>query len=202
MKVIGLTGGVGSGKSLVAQVMQAEFGARLLLADELGQAVMKPGTEGFNEIVRHFGERILQPEGTLDRNALADIIFHEEKEREAVNAIIHPLVLAEMKREIERLRNSEAIVVLESAILFESGCSSLCDEVWYVHVPMVLRRMRLSESRGYSPEKTEAIMQKQLSEQEFLARSDKVLENDGTPEMLCAKIRKLLTSEADAAEAD
>lgn len=192
MKVIGLTGGVGSGKSLVAQKMEEELGAVLLIADELGRAAMEPGTDSFERIVRRFGEELVLPDGTLDRNRLAGIIFQDAAARRAVNEIIHPVVKACMAQEISRRKNEEGLLVLETAILFESGCDALCDEIWYVRVPASLRQKRLQESRGYSPEKSQAIMAGQLEEQEFLRRCDKVLENDSTPQALSGKIRSLL----------
>ncbi len=192
MKVIGLTGGVGSGKSLVAQKMEEELGAVLLIADELGRAAMEPGTDSFERIVRRFGEELVLPDGTLDRNRLAGIIFQDAAARRAVNEIIHPVVKAYMAQEISRRKNEEGLLVLETAILFESGCDALCDEIWYVRVPASLRQKRLQESRGYSPEKSQAIMAGQLEEQEFLRRCDKVLENDSTPQALSGKIRSLL----------
>jgi dephospho-CoA kinase len=189
MKVIGLTGGVGSGKTIVARMLQEECGAILLITDELGHKVMEPGQEGYEKIRNHFGEKILAEDGQIDRAALAEIIFQKEEERQALNHIIHPQVIRYVEEFIENKKGEEGVIVLESALLYESGCHALCDSVWYVHVSERCREKRLIENRHYSKEKIAGIMEKQLEEKEFLDRSDVVIENDGTMEQLREAVR-------------
>lgn len=192
MKVIGLTGGVGSGKSLVAQMLAEECHAGLLITDELGHVVMEKGTEAFREIVKYFGDGILGADGRIDRAVLAERVFGDEPARQKLNAVIHPAVLRYVEEYIACRGQKAGTIVLESALLFESGCDRFCDCIWYVHVAEGLRRQRLRENRGYSEEKTAAIMERQLSEAEFLRRSDVVLENNGSVEELRHQVRQKL----------
>lgn len=190
--VIGLTGGVGSGKSLVAQMLCEACGASLLIADDLGRVVMEPGTCGFDRIVAHFGRQVVKPDGTLDRKLLSDIVFREEPEREALSGIVHPLVIEYIKKYVQERKHRGGVIVLESAILFESGCDRFCDEIWYVSVSDEIRKQRLADHRGYSEQKTQSIIAKQMSREEFLRRCDVVIENNGTTQELRQAIEKAL----------
>lgn len=190
MKVIGLTGGVGSGKSLAAQLLKEEFHARLLISDNLGHVAMEPGSAGYQQILKRFGKGILSEDGSINREALAAVIFQDEEARKDLNGIIHPVVLDYIKKYIDKRKEQQGIIILESAILFESGCTAFCDEIWYVRVSPEIRKRRLAENRGYSEEKSASIMEKQLSEKEFLARCQVVIENNGTKEELLEQIRQ------------
>ena len=192
MKVIGLTGGVGSGKSLVAELLSGEYGAHLLIADDLGHVVMEPGTEGFADIVAKFGDGVVREDGTLDRELLARKIFEDDQARRDLDEIIHPAVIRYIEEFIHSRREERGMIVLESAILFESGCDRFCDSIWYVHVSDRVREQRLAENRGYSLEKSQAIMKKQLSEQDFLRKCDLVIENNGTVEELRETLRHMM----------
>lgn len=188
MYVIGLTGGVGSGKSLAAQLLAEKRNAELLITDELGHRVMEKGQSCYEEILDHFGKEILDPRGEIDRAKLAQKVFGDEEERNWLNQRIHPAVIDYVGKYIAERKQQEGVIVLESALLFESGCDRLCDEVWYIFVSEEIRRKRLAESRGYSQEKITAILKRQLSEEEFQKRSDIVIRNDGTPEELERRI--------------
>lgn len=190
MKVIGLTGGVGSGKSLAAQLLKELFHAQLLIADNLGHVAMEPGTTGYKQIIIRFGEGVLLEDGRINREALAAVIFQDEQARKDLNGIIHPMVLEYMEKYIQERKNQEGLIILESAILFESGCHNLCDEIWYVRVSEEVRKQRLAKNRGYTEEKSTSIMAKQLSEEEFLSRCDVIIENNGTKEELESQIRE------------
>lgn len=184
MYVIGLTGGVGSGKSEAARLMSEMFCARLLISDELGHIAMEPGRDSYHKIVERFGQEIVGEDGQIDRGKLADTIFGDDVARRDLNAIIHPEVIAYIWDYIDQRKQQEGIIILESAILFESDCDCFCDEIWYVYVSEQKRRQRLAESRGYSRDKTDAIMANQLSEEDFRDKCDVVLVNDGTLEEL------------------
>ncbi len=190
MKVIGLTGGVGSGKSLAAQILKEEFHARLLITDNLGHVAMELGSVGHQKIVQRFGEEILLEDGSINREALAAVIFRDEEARKDLNGIIHPLVLEYIENYIQDRKDQRGIIVLESAILFESGCDKFCEEIWYVSVSEEVRKQRLAKNRGYTEEKSTSIMAKQLSEEEFLSRCHVVIENNGTQEALVEQIRE------------
>lgn len=195
MRVIGLTGGVGSGKSLLAEMLHEEYGAELLIADHLGHVAMEPGTESFRKIHARFGDCVVKQDGTLDRELLAQEIFRDEKARLDLDGIIHPVVIGYMEEYIRQRKDREGIIVLESAILFEAGCDCFCDSIWYVRVPDSIREQRLADNRGYSAEKTRSIMERQLPEEDFLKKCDTVIENDGTAEELREKIRSILSHE-------
>ena len=180
MRVIGLTGGVGSGKSLVAQKICEMYGAELLIADELGHVVMKSGTDGFSKIVEIFGEDIVAADGEIDRDKLSAIVFKDDALRRDLNNIIHPEVKKYIENFIDSRNDKEATIILETAIMYESGCDKYCDEVWYVYVPAKIRIERLQESRGYTYEKSESIIKKQKSDKFFMERADKSIRNEST----------------------
>lgn len=184
MYVIGLTGGVGSGKSLAAQMLAEKRNAKLLITDELGHTVMEKGSRCYKEILGHFGTELTDQQGEIDRTRLAQKVFADEAERNWLNRLIHPAVIDYVEKYITERRQQEGVIVLESALLFESGCDRLCDEIWYIFVSEEIRRQRLADSRGYSQEKITAILKRQMSEEEFQKRSDVVIRNDGTPEEL------------------
>lgn len=194
MQVIGLTGGVGSGKSLAARMLSRHCNADLLIADDLGAVAMEPETDSFRQIVDHFGGGVVREDGTLDREWLAWRIFSDEQERNVLNGIIHPVVIRYIEEYIRQREKKKGIIVLESAILFEAGCDRFCDSIWYVHVPEEVRAERLIADRGYSGEKIQAIMKKQLPAEEFLRRCDVVVENNGTKEELEQCICRWITT--------
>lgn len=184
MYVIGLTGGVGSGKSYVAGRLKELCRAELLIADELGHIVMEPGTEGYQKIIARFGEDVRERSGVLDRKKLAEVIFHDEQALADMNAIIHPQVRAYLEQYIRERREQGGIIFLETAIMYESGCDALCDEIWYVSVPAAVRIERLKKDRGYTREKAESIIRKQKSDAFFLDRADRVIDNSKDREAL------------------
>ena len=190
MYVIGLTGGVGSGKSLAAEILAEKYNAELLITDELGHRVMEPGEKCYKEIVAHFGQQILDPDGTISRGCLAERIFQSEEERKWLNERIHPAVIEYVRGYIKQRKEKKGVIVLESALLIESGCDSFCDRIWYVHVSEDVRRERLMESRGYSEEKITSILKRQMSEEAFRHHSDVVIENDGTVDELRKQIER------------
>ncbi len=179
MYVIGLTGGVGSGKSLVAEKLSGICDAELIIADEIAHVVMKSGTECFRKIVERFGTQIVAEDGEFDRKALAKIMFEDKAALEDMNSIVHPEVKEYIRKYIEERKAQKGIIVFETAIMYETGCDKLCDEVWYVHVPAVIRMERLKKSRGYSDEKSRSIMEQQYDDEFFMERADVMIENSG-----------------------
>ena len=187
--VIGVAGGVGSGKSTVLDVLEKEYHAHVCMADELGHMAMKRGTDAYLRIVERFGDGILLEDGEIDRNALAEIVYQDKGCLTALNGIIHPFVKREIRRQMEDFP-PERIFVLETAILFETRCDELCDEVWGVITEDETRIRRLSVSRGYTREKAEYIMKSQMSNAELARRCDYVLVNDGAREELLYQIHE------------
>jgi len=204
MKVIGLTGGIGSGKSLVADILREKYNAYILDTDSIAKRQMEPGGESYLLVVGHFGKEILNPDGTINRQKLADIIFRDAEKRMKINQLTHPMVLEAVKKEIEDVRKSRKAeyLVVETALMIESGYDFICDEVWYVYAPEELRRSRLRQTRGYSDEKIDAIMANQCRDEEFRARFDKIIENTKDRIYLEQQVDKLVRSLANPLPAD
>lgn len=193
MRVIGLTGGVGSGKSYVARRLQELHGMELLIADELGHVVMEPGTDSFDQIVARFGADVVMEDGTLDRKELADIIFHDPQALADMNAIVHPAVKAYLADFINTRQELPGTILLENAILYETGCDAFCDEVWYVSVPEEIRIKRLMADRGYTEEKSRAMIASQQPENFYRERADRVIDNIGTRQELEKRLETLMS---------
>ena len=189
-RVIGITGGVGSGKSTALMLLKEKYDAYICMADELGHRAMDQGTGAYIQIVKQFGPDILACNGEINRNALADIVYHDEGRLHCLNRIIHPYVKREIRKQMERC--PARLFVLETAILFETGCDRLCDEVWGVIAGDEIRIARLMESRGYSREKAESIMRQQMGSGELAERCDVVLVNDGDRQELLDPLENVL----------
>ena len=153
MWVIGITGGVGAGKSEILAFLEKECGARVFQADLAGHLVMEPGTEAFDRIAALFGGGILGEDGRIDRRALGAVVFADEKKREALNEIIHPAVKAMALKEIVRAREEGRypFFVIEAALLIEDHYEKICDELWYIYAAPEVRRERLRRFRRYLP---------------------------------------------------
>lgn len=188
MHVIGLTGGVGSGKTAAAHMLAELLDAELLIADELGHVAMEKGTEGYRRILDSFGTGILNEQGQIVREKLSGLAFADAEALKRLNRIIHPAVKEYLRDYIDRRKKEAGWLILETAIMFETGCDALCDEVWYVYVSPELRKERLAAGRGYSEEKTDAIMQKQMSEEEYRKRCRYVIENEEDEQSLKEKL--------------
>lgn len=189
--VLGITGGVGCGKSTLLSMMEKKKGAKVILADNLGHEVMEPGTECYEQIVTLLGSSILDETGHIKREKMAQIIYGDDEKRRQVNEIVHPSVKKEIKERI-RMWQAEPLVVVETALMFESGCDAYCDEVWGIFTDPEIRIDRLSKSRGYSREKSLSIMQKQMSYEELKQKCSHVLFNDEDPDKLWEQIKELL----------
>lgn len=189
--VIGITGGIGAGKSEVLALLQKELSATVILADEVAHEVMEPGQTAYKELLQTFGRDFLQPDGSIDRRAFAALLFQTEGMREKVNAIVHPLVKQEIQRRVQA--SDTQWVFVEAALLIEERYrEDTCEELWYVHAPRELRMQRLMQNRGYSREKCESIMNSQLPDAVFCKECDRILENAGGPKELLANIRHLV----------
>ena len=189
-RVIGITGGVGSGKSTALMLLKEKYDAYICMADELGHRAMDQGTGAYIQIVKQFGPDILACNGEINRNALADMVDQDEGRLHCLNRSIHPYVKREIRKQMERC--PARLFVLETAILFETGCDRLCDEVWGVIAGDEIRIARLMESRGYSREKAESIMRQQMGSGELAERCDVVLVNDGDRQELLDQLENVL----------
>ena len=179
MKVFGITGGVGAGKSEVLTYLGQNYDATVIQADEAGYLVMLPGGECYGEIVKLFGRQITTETGELDRKRIAEIIFQDEEKLKALNAIVHPAVKRYIKKAIAAAEKAGTeYVFVEAALLIEEKYDEICDEMWYIYCEKEVRMERLRHDRGYSDEKIQRMMANQLPDEEFEARCDFQLYND------------------------
>ncbi len=180
MYILGVTGGVGSGKSKILEYLEQEKHAVVVRSDELGRVLLDPGTPGFDRAVEIFGSGVVREDGTLDRAAIAAELFRYENKKEALDAYIHPAVIGETRRvALEAQKRGESLFVVESAILFVDSYNEMCDGIWYIYADIEKRRARLRESRGYSDERTDSMIRNQMSEEEYRRRCDLVIDNSG-----------------------
>ena len=167
MKVFGITGGVGAGKSEVLTYLGQNYDATVIQADEAGYLVMLPGGECYGEIVKLFGRQITTETGELDRKRIAEIVFQDEEKLKALNAIVHPAVKRYIKKAIAAAEKAGTeYVFVEAALLIEEKYDEICDELWYIYADEEVRKERLIEGRGYSEKKVREIMANELSEDE------------------------------------
>lgn len=180
MKVIGVTGGVGAGKSEILNFIADNWNATVVEADEVGYLVMKPGKSCFAPIVELFGPGILQADGTLDRTKISEMVFEDRSLLDKLNAIVHPAVKKYILKAIQREKENETdIFIVEAALLIEDKYDEICDELWYIYADEETRTERLMKNRGYSEEKIRSIFANQLSEDEFSEHCDFEIDNSG-----------------------
>ncbi|MBF4995096.1 dephospho-CoA kinase [Arthrobacter gandavensis] len=189
MLKVGLTGGIAAGKSLVARTL-SECGAALIDADALAREVVEPGTGGLAAVVEAFGPQVLAADGTLDRAALAAIVFGDEQKRAALNSIVHPLVRARAAALAAEVPE-DGILVQDIPLLVETGQAGNFDFVLVVEAPEEERLARMVRDRGMKPADARARIDAQASAAERAAAADAVLENTGTPEELIEAVQQL-----------
>ena len=179
MRVIGVTGGVGSGKSAVLNYIEAHFDARIVKADEVGHMLMMPWGKCFDPVVQLFGDWVVREDGSLDRQAIAQIVFKDPEMLKKLNAIIPSGSEKIYRNEIERSRKEETeFFFIEAALLLEEKYDEICDEIWYIYCEKEVRMERLRRDRGYSDERIRQVMENQLPDEEYEAHCDFQLYND------------------------
>lgn len=186
--VVGITGGIGSGKSAVTDYLEIK-GITVVDADKVARVVVEPGTSGLAAIAEHFGRDILLPDGTLDRAALRKIVFDNPDEREVLEGITHPRIREEIARQL--IEADSPYVVLASPLLLESGQSSFADYVVVVDVPESVQLSRTMTRDDNSEQLVKSIMAVQLDRETRLARSDTSISNEGTLEELHTRVDAL-----------
>jgi len=179
MLVIGITGGVGAGKSSILKALEEHCNCKIVLADDVGNKVKEPGQKCYLQVVELLGKDILNDDLTINRMKMATKIFADAKILEQVNEIIHPAVEEYILQEIENERKKQEIDVffLEAALLIEAGYTRYLDALWYIFSEKSVRIERLKASRGYSDEKIRQIMEQQMSDEEFRKYADVTLDN-------------------------
>lgn len=191
MKVIGLTGGIGSGKSTVSGFL-AELGALIIDADKVGHALLKPDTEIWREVVAAFGRQILTPDGEISRKKLASIVFGSPGRLKLLNRLMHPEMKKKvMARLLEYRRQGAGVVVLEAALLVKAGWTELADEVWVTTASETTVLERLEQQQGLSRKESLARIRSQLPREELLKHADVVINTEKSLDELKAEVKKL-----------
>ena len=195
--IIGVTGGVGTGKSTILQILKDEYDAVIIIADDIAREQMMPGEASYEAVVRYFGTEILT-DGTgseIDRGRLAEIVFHDEDKRQALNHMTHPLVKEEIQSLIWQYQEEgKQMIVVETAILIEAGYLELVDELWVVYTDYDKRVERLISSRGYTKEKIDSIISRQMTDSELKEYADFVIDNSYSMEYTRYQIKQYLNS--------
>lgn len=181
MRVIGLTGGIASGKSTVSAIL-TDLGVPIIDADQVSREIVEPGEAAYNEIRQVFGEDVIAADGNLDRVMLGQLVFNDQSLRKKLNHITHPRVNERFQEKMKELEGKAEIVVWDVALLFESGMYQHVDEVWLVWVDVETQVCRLMERNGYSREEALARMRSQMPLEEKMKRADRLIDNRGTVE--------------------
>ena len=192
MRIIGVTGAVGSGKSIVSKILN-DLGAVIIDADIISRTVTAKGSEALNELVSYFGENILLQSGELNRKKLAGIAFNDKVKLHALNAITHKYIVRKIKSAIENIKASgkSEVIVVDAPIPLEHGFIDLVDEVWVVTADRDKRIDRIVDRNGYSLEEAEVRLNSQMKDEEYQKLADEILENNGAIEELEKAVVKL-----------
>ena len=184
MRIIGITGGVGAGKSEVLDYLARAYEATVVQADEVGYLLMRPGTEVYRKILEQFSSAVLKDKSQeLDRQVLADLVYTDARLKKKLEQIVHPAVKEYIKKDILKERQAETeVYVIEAALLLEDHYEEICDEIWYIYAEEEVRRERLHRELGYTNERINQIFAQQLSEEEFSEGCDFEVDNSGTLE--------------------
>lgn len=192
MYVIGITGGVGAGKTSVLTYLSEHYSCRIILADQVANQLKEPGQRCYEEIVALLGTQILESDGTINRLKMAERIFSDRELLQRVNGVIHPAVKEYILHAIEEERSRKQIdfLFLEAALLIEEGYEEIVDELWYIYADEAVRAERLKRDRQYSDDKIRGILKSQLSDQEYRAHCSTVIDNGVALEETYRQIEK------------
>ncbi|MFN3975081.1 MAG: dephospho-CoA kinase [Dehalococcoidia bacterium] len=189
--VIGVTGGIGTGKSTVTSILR-ELGAVVIDADKIGHEAYRPGTPAWQEVVEAFGKEILLPSGEIDRKRLGSIVFNDPNALARLNAIMHPKMFRMAHERIQQAKaQRHPVIVLEAAVLLEAGWDPLVDEIWVVTAPEEVAVERIQTRSGLTREAALARLRSQMPQEERVRRAHVVIENAGSLEDLRHKVEDL-----------
>lgn len=193
MKIIGITGGVGSGKSQVLDYLKTQYGAVVCQLDETARDLQRKGQPCYKKIVEVFGREMLAEDGELNRERLAQTVFQDEKKLEILNEIVHPEVKRCVQQDILNKKKKEVpLYVIEAALLPVAGYEDICDEMWYIYTSEAVRRERLKASRGYTDKKITDMIKSQPEEDVFRKACGAVIDNSGAFDETKKQIGELL----------
>jgi len=192
VKTVGLTGGIGSGKSTAAKIL-AEFGAYVIDADQVGHECYRPGSVGWQQIVDAFGDDVVAPDGQIDRKRLGTIVFADAVQLARLNQIVHPLISRAIRDRIASTRAAgvRSPIVVEAAVLIEANWRPLVDEVWVVRASRDAVFARVRAQRGLGPQAIQARIDKQISDDTRCRHADVVIDNSGTVEELRTELKRV-----------
>ena len=193
MKVVGVTGGVGSGKSEVLRVLEEQFNCGIIRTDDVARDLCEPGQISYELIVKEFGQEILDSDLRLDRPKLASIVFSDEEKLNILNACTHPQVYEWVRNTVEKWTNEGkySMIAVESALPEKLKEMKVCEELWYVYVKPEIRRERLRISRGYTEEKMDSMFASQLPDSLFIENCQVVIDNNSDIENIEKQLEKL-----------
>ena len=193
--VIGITGGIGSGKSVVTSLLRDKFDAAVIDTDTIGHEVMEIGKSAYKKVVEIFGNKVIAEDGSIDRKKLGCLVFDNRKLLCKLNNIIHPAVEAEVdKRIAEFTKKKYKYIALETALLIKVGYNRKCDKVWFVYADKDIRLKRLYDNRGIDKGKAGKIFESQNTEEEFRQIADDVIDNSGSEAETEIQIKNILES--------
>ena len=182
-RILGITGGVGCGKSTVLDYLEKEYGALCLLCDDIARELQRRGGGCYEDMLSILGESFLDADGEFDRKKVAQAAFADPALLERINACVHPAVMREVNRRLQDYfseadsRQENALAVIEAALLIESGYGDICDEMWYIYAPETVRIQRLMTSRGYTEEKCRSIFKAQKPEDFYRIHTALTIDN-------------------------
>lgn len=193
MKIIGVTGGIGSGKSTVSKILE-RLGAKIIDADGIALEITAPGSKVLDEIIQYFGGEILSPQGQLDRKKLAQVVFNQPEKLKALNRMTHPPIMKKIKHWVseEKIKGEASLLVIEASIPLQNGYQDMVDQIWVVTADMEVRVQRVKQRSGLSRDEILKRVYSQMSESEYKAIGDVVISNSGTLENLQQEIEKLI----------
>ena len=191
MLVIGLTGGIGTGKTEVSRIL-ADLGAEIINADALGHQAYEPQTETWRQVVEAFGEDILSETGEVDRRKLGQIVFADERALRRLNSIVHPRIRQMIVERLDDLGAKDlGAVVVEAALFIEAGWTPLADEMWVTSAPEETVIKRLRARTGLDENAIRARIDSQMPQQERLKHADVIVENEGSLDTLRGRVKRL-----------
>lgn len=191
MKIIGITGGIGSGKSTVANILQ-NFGAKVIDADRISREVTEKGQPALKEIVDYFGEEVLNKDGDLDRKKLGEIVFKDNEKLKILNDITHKYIIERIRQHLDKFKAENVrVVVLDVPLPVKHGFLDIVDEVWVVVAKKETRVKRIIERNGFSYKEAISRINAQQSDEDYLKIADEVIQNDGTTEDLVKYVTML-----------
>lgn len=193
MKVIGITGGVGSGKSTISKILEDKYHAFLINTDQVAHMLMQKDMISYRLIVDHFGKSILNQDGEIDRGLLGRIVYHNAEKLKLLNSYTHPYVMEHVRKLIQgKIEENLDLLCVETALPAEAGLKDFCDQIWYIYAPEDVRKSRLKSDRNYTDQKIDHIFMSQMKDEEYRNVCTYTLNNNGSIDEILHQIEVLL----------